>query len=246
MSSFLLIFLWHQSWVFSRIQYLKILLIIYCFFDRIGRSLIGSRLNHGKRVLKDSVEHIRRDFKLIVPARSAPTVRFSSPPLSPQRLITGDTFPSPYVSYQGLRVWSAPEFPASDTAFFAQTSPKRHLTGPDCSQISRLIGKSPGMKPKNHSGPTSPLHSRMSRQRSSTCHGKGTVSVHPLPLPPGAAMPSQPAFIHQTPSKSEVSSMKSQWQKGKLIGCGTFGNVYVATNRYARFWSISLFYFLLR
>jgi hypothetical protein len=26
--------------------------------------------------------------------------------------------------------------------------------------------------------------------------------------------------------------MKSHWQKGKLIGRGTFGSVYVASNRY--------------
>lgn len=195
------------------------------------RLSVGSTLDHGKKALQDPVEHIPRDFELIVPARCTPTSGFPSPPFSPQRLSTGDIFPSPRTSYQGRQVLSAPEFPASDTIPFASTSPTKLLTGPDSSEVYRSIGKTPGLRPKNYSESTSPLHSRTSPRRSSTWHGNSTVAVHPLPLPPGAAMPSQQTFIHQTASKSEVSSMKSQWQKGKLIGSGTFGNVYVATNR---------------
>ena len=33
-------------------------------------------------------------------------------------------------------------------------------------------------------------------------------------------------------AKTESLPMKNQWQKGKLLGRGTFGTVYVATNRY--------------
>lgn len=198
-------------------------------------------MDHGKKALQDPVEHIPRDFKLIVPARSPPTGGFPSPPFSPQRLSTGDIFPAPHTSYQRRQVLSAPDFPASDTILFAPTSPTKHLTGPDCSEIYRSIGKTPGLRRKNYSESTSPLHSRTSPQRSSTWHGNSTVAVHPLPLPPGAVMPSQQAFIHQTASKPEVSSMKSQWQKGKLIGSGTFGNVYVATNRYGCVFLVSFF-----
>ncbi|KAL6318006.1 hypothetical protein AAG906_031062 [Vitis piasezkii] len=71
----------------------------------------------------------------------------------------------------------------------------------------------------------------------------GHVTVHPLPLPPIALMPSElplppkastpseSAISHHTAEKPNVPSMKIQWQKGKLIGRGTFGSVYVATNR---------------
>ena len=43
--------------------------------------------------------------------------------------------------------------------------------------------------------------------------------AHPLPLPPG----------------SGGLPVKNQWQKGKLIGRGTFGSVYVGFNRYFQF-----------
>ncbi|XP_062098855.1 mitogen-activated protein kinase kinase kinase 5-like isoform X2 [Humulus lupulus] len=53
-------------------------------------------------------------------------------------------------------------------------------------------------------------------------------NAHPLPLPPGATLSSQPVTLHRN---TDVSSMKGQWQKGKLIGRGTFGSVYMAMNR---------------
>ncbi|XP_076939908.1 mitogen-activated protein kinase kinase kinase 5-like [Bidens hawaiensis] len=51
-------------------------------------------------------------------------------------------------------------------------------------------------------------------------------NVHPLPLPP-----SRPVSRHQSLDKSDGKSIKGQWQKGKLLGHGTFGTVYEATNR---------------
>ncbi|XP_076918486.1 mitogen-activated protein kinase kinase kinase 5-like isoform X2 [Bidens hawaiensis] len=51
-------------------------------------------------------------------------------------------------------------------------------------------------------------------------------NVHPLPLPP-----SRPVSRHQSLDKSGGKSTKGQWQKGKLLGHGTFGTVYEATNR---------------
>ncbi|KAI3758987.1 hypothetical protein L6452_06560 [Arctium lappa] len=54
------------------------------------------------------------------------------------------------------------------------------------------------------------------------------TNVHPLPLPPGVSRPvsSRPSF-----DKSDGQSTKGQWQKGKLLGRGTYGSVYEATNR---------------
>ncbi|KAJ8470093.1 hypothetical protein OPV22_024436 [Ensete ventricosum] len=74
---------------------------------------------------------------------------------------------------------------------------------------------------------------RMFPENSAAWHGNGgNVIVHPLPLPPGATPSSQSAFGHQNAAKAEASVKANQWKKGKLIGSGTFGNVYEATNRH--------------
>ncbi|KAH9746568.1 mitogen-activated protein kinase kinase kinase 5 [Citrus sinensis] len=58
---------------------------------------------------------------------------------------------------------------------------------------------------------------------------------HPLPLPPGALSPPKSsatsAVMSHITEKTSASSKKSQWQKGELIGRGTFGSVYIGTNR---------------
>ncbi|KAI3785508.1 hypothetical protein L1987_44627 [Smallanthus sonchifolius] len=54
----------------------------------------------------------------------------------------------------------------------------------------------------------------------------GNNNVHPLPLPP-----SRPVSRRSSMDKSEGQSVKGQWQKGKLLGRGTYGTVYEATNR---------------
>ncbi|XP_041003980.1 mitogen-activated protein kinase kinase kinase 5-like isoform X1 [Juglans microcarpa x Juglans regia] len=133
---------------------------------------------------------------------------------------------------KGNQAWSAPEMPTSDMtqglpppAFF-DYSPFSCDTSPHHSPRAR----SPLQNTKSPSVPTSPLHS--TARRESNC----PVNVHPLPLPPGAANPSSsaptPQPISPPPiSKSESVPRNSQWKKGKLIGRGTFGSVYVATNR---------------
>ncbi|KAH9794924.1 mitogen-activated protein kinase kinase kinase 5 [Citrus sinensis] len=59
--------------------------------------------------------------------------------------------------------------------------------------------------------------------------------AHPLPLPPGALSPPKSsatsAVMSHITEKASASSKKSQWQKGELIGRGTFGSVYIGTNR---------------
>ncbi|KAL1563241.1 mitogen-activated protein kinase kinase kinase [Salvia divinorum] len=87
------------------------------------------------------------------------------------------------------------------------------------------------------------------------------ANVHTLPLPPGAHIPTplssssssashhsgatkstlvarsehpgfkQTSTISQVVGKPEPMPIRSQWQKGKLIGRGTFGSVYVGSNR---------------
>jgi hypothetical protein len=53
------------------------------------------------------------------------------------------------------------------------------------------------------------------------------ISPQPLPLPP------VPASSLPLPSSSiAYTQSQSQWKKGKLLGSGTFGQVYLGFNRY--------------
>jgi mitogen-activated protein kinase kinase kinase 3 len=70
---------------------------------------------------------------------------------------------------------------------------------------------------------------------------------HPLPLPPASAacsplppapspcspLPSSPSSCSPLPSSPNTcSQFQSQWRRGKLLGSGTFGQVYLGFNRY--------------
>ncbi|KAK8487711.1 hypothetical protein V6N11_031015 [Hibiscus sabdariffa] len=63
------------------------------------------------------------------------------------------------------------------------------------------------------------------------------VNAYPLPLPPGALLSSQSPLTLPSPvlnrliEKPTTTSMMNQWQKGRLLGRGTYGSVYEATNR---------------
>ncbi|CAL1396163.1 unnamed protein product [Linum trigynum] len=61
----------------------------------------------------------------------------------------------------------------------------------------------------------------------------------PLPLPPPSVAASPPQSYNPSPCRSPRAMLektptpprRNQWQKGKLIGRGTYGSVYVGTNR---------------
>ncbi|GMI98012.1 mitogen-activated protein kinase kinase kinase 5 [Hibiscus trionum] len=171
------------------------------------------------------------EFKVNVPITSAPASPFrSSSPFSPHRMSTGDMFPH-YIAPTGKQVWSAPEMPTLDMAglpppafydFTVFSTDDAPLHSPNIS---------PRRPYRSQSGPPSPIHQDYSREFSSSRPESNGPIVHPLPLPPGAAMASPPAPIPQVPTKPELLPMNCQWQKGKLIGRGTFGSVYVASNR---------------
>ncbi|KAL0350625.1 UNVERIFIED_CONTAM: Mitogen-activated protein kinase kinase kinase [Sesamum radiatum] len=198
---------------------------------------------------------------------SAPTSPYSSPILSPPRVDMYTTLPGVFQN------WSAPEMPHSDgnigLCFSYQIPSERTTSSIDSSplQSPRVSCHMPASSPP---GPTSPLNTRLSSESPlPRWESNGQATVHPLPLPPGAAMSSQPAPISPVGSKSDLPGVctpsqsspissfaakpefpgasipsqpyplspggskhvKSQWQKGKLIGRGTFGSVYVASNR---------------
>ncbi|KAM5564737.1 mitogen-activated protein kinase kinase kinase 5-like [Rosa sericea] len=139
-------------------------------------------------------------------SRSAPTSVLSSPAVSPRRSTTGDPFPF-FTTHQDQY---------QDGATFPSLSPKKPTFSPTHSPLHSPTPRSPRFSPNAD-------------------HSNSLATAHPLPLPPGAAVPAQPPSIimHQNnvAPNVTVSSMKGQWQKGKLIGRGTFGSVYLATNR---------------
>ena len=186
--------------------------------------------------LQDPCTSESANFRENAPPKSAPSSGFSSPMISPHKVSTEDFFSSPLVVPNSPAVWSAPEFPSKD---MASQSPQMAVLFPPS---DRSLLQSPtnmrntGAKPKNpnFNPPPSPLPSKFGDTANSWRDSGGIASVHPLPLPPKAVMPVQALSSRQSVPKNEVVPMASMWQKGKLIGSGTFGNVYVGTNRYLR------------
>ncbi|XP_057449494.1 mitogen-activated protein kinase kinase kinase 5 isoform X2 [Lotus japonicus] len=168
------------------------------------------------------------NFSISVPSRSAHSSPFASPTISPKNTSHDDFIPYYYVSPKGSQFWSAPEMPTSEAhpppAFFDLSA-----LGTDNNATS------PHQRSPRQQHITSPLprlsHDTATARRESIA----PLTVHPLPLPPwaGTSLPSPSATFSQpvAMARTESLSMTSQWQKGKLIGRGTFGSVYVATNR---------------
>lgn len=138
-----------------------------------------------------------------MPIKSAPGSGFTSPVRSPRRFSNVDLT-------QGLNI------PAAEFL----TSGENYVNSPDRSPRSSPL-RSPGLRPRNLSGPPSPLHSN---------GNGGSNNFHRLPLPPGAVCTASSSSSSST--TTNTCSLAGQWQKGRLIGSGTFGNVFEATNRY--------------
>nr|ACN34809.1 unknown [Zea mays] len=177
---------------------------------------------------KSSAEII--NFQLNIPAKSAPSSGFSSPVCSPRRFSNAD-FSSTVAPAQGPLAWSSPSIQSTD--FMGVSScPEKYTGVPDQTSFSSGL-RSPILMPRITSAPPSPMHSKLYPDNNiSRIEGNGSVSFHPLPLPPGALSPMQTGFTTQSAPKVEMPSVAGQWQKGKLLGSGTFGCVYEATNRH--------------
>ncbi|XP_027353154.1 mitogen-activated protein kinase kinase kinase 3-like isoform X2 [Abrus precatorius] len=94
--------------------------------------------------------------------------------------------------------------------------------------------KSPGPGSRGPTSPTSPLHPRLHVLSLDSPTGKqedGKSQCHPLPLPPGS--PTSPSSLSNTRANGlpeNTISNTSKWKKGKLLGRGTFGHVYLGFN----------------
>ncbi|KAF2324421.1 hypothetical protein GH714_013874 [Hevea brasiliensis] len=168
---------------------------------------------------------------------SAPTSGFSSPAVSPQRSNTGDFLPS-FVASQACHKQSALEVPdlGRHGGHSSQVSPLKPMHSPDHSPFCSPSLQSPYLNPKSHYKFSFPSHNKLLQGNSKEWPETNShFSAHPLPLPPGAAppqspVPSPPAVLHHAIEKPNLLLRKTQWQKGKLIGRGTYGSVYVGTN----------------
>ena len=99
-----------------------------------------------------------------------------------------------------------------------------------------MMPKSPGPRSRGPTSPTSPLHPRLCPMGLESPTGKqedGKSVCHPLPLPPGS--PTSPFALpssRPSPVTENTACALSKWKKGKLLGRGTFGHVYVGFNRW--------------
>lgn len=173
------------------------------------RSSVSPTYRNRKFPEELNVDTEQNDFRLHFPPCSAPNSGYSSPIRSPQRFSTVDFFHVSALAFESS--------PSDRIAKSCHISP-RHT--PDHSPL-----QSPCRNTVNQNGNLMHLHNKSfpeSWPEGSNAH------VHPLPLPP-VSRPSPTAA--QNSDKSDVSSVKGQWRKGKLIGRGTYGSVYVATHR---------------
>lgn len=179
-------------------------------------------------------------------AKSAPTTAFSSPALSPRRMSSGDVLPVRNfmaAHQQELGTSSSVPLLAQNlmAEMIAQHSSDRSVISPDPSPLQSPKMRSPGQRSRIHTGAVSPRHPRLASDFSTGWHDDNiNINVHPLPLPPASTspfvpsplLPSSPsAVVQRNPGRIETSVAPGRWQKGKLLGSGTFGTVYVGFNR---------------
>lgn len=105
--------------------------------------------------------------------------------------------------------------------------------------------KSPGPGSRGPTSPTSPLHPRLnvlSLDSPTSRQEDGRSECHPLPLPPGSPTSSSSLPNNTRPNGLIESSTtnRGSWKRGKLLGRGTFGHVYLGFNRY---WLFFIFFY---
>lgn len=229
-------------------------MFVYVIFSVNGGFARDSRKATENSSYQDFSPRNRNGYWVNIPTMSAPTSPYMSPVPSPQRKSTGQDLPFFYLPPKSNQAWSAPDMPLDTSglpppAFYDITafstdnspihspqprSPRRQIRSPQPSRPSsplHSILSVDSLAPPRDSV-SSPLHPRLSTDV--TNGRRDSCNVHPLPLPPGAACPSSSAASltsPQAPLKLDSFPINSQWKKGKLIGRGTFGSVYVASNR---------------
>ncbi|CAL9030149.1 unnamed protein product [Prunus brigantina] len=115
---------------------------------------------------------------------------------------------------------------------------------PECSPIPSPRLTSPGPSSRIQSGAVTPLHPRAGGPAAESPTNRpddGKQKSHRLPLPPITitnTCPFSPAYsaattptVPRSPNRAEnPASPGSRWKKGRLLGRGTFGHVYLGFN----------------
>ncbi|GMI67600.1 MAP KINASE KINASE KINASE 3, mitogen-activated protein kinase kinase kinase 3 [Hibiscus trionum] len=101
-----------------------------------------------------------------------------------------------------------------------------------------MRSKSPGPGSRRPTSPTSPLHHQLSAGSIESPTGRkedGKSVCHKLPLPPGS--PTSPSSSLPSSSSTRACAVTentpctlSKWRRGRLLGRGTFGHVYLGFN----------------
>ncbi|XVF14882.1 hypothetical protein REPUB_Repub09cG0099100 [Reevesia pubescens] len=99
---------------------------------------------------------------------------------------------------------------------------------------TNMRSRSPGPGSRGATSPTSPLHHRLSGVSLESPTGRkedGKSVCHKLPLPPGS--PTSPSALPSTRTcgvGENTPFALSKWRRGRLLGRGTFGHVYLGFN----------------
>lgn len=234
-------------------------IICYCYFgygtirlkkDHDAKVSASSSHNNGYSQ-NWRVEIANHALRPGVPVRSAPTSRLPSPVFSPERSTSADgvkclsncrdgiskNLNVKIVRYNCKLDVSPRSAPTSGpensqfTDYFSSFWSPQNLqvstvkvadSDPDNSSPQDPTKQSLQINLRSQSKFTFPSNHR-SLPRYSREWLESNINAHPLPLPPGT--------VHHTTENLRAPSLKSQWEKGRRIGCGTFGKVYIATNR---------------
>ncbi|KAJ6347429.1 hypothetical protein OIU76_003996 [Salix suchowensis] len=116
---------------------------------------------------------------------------------------------------------------------------------PECSPLPSPRMTSPGPSSRIHSGAVTPLHPRavgVTIESPTSRPDDGKQQSHRLPLPPitiSNTHPFSPTYststspsVPRSPSRMEnPTSSGSRWMKGRMLGRGSFGDVFLGFNR---------------
>lgn len=161
---------------------------------------------------------------------SIPKSRISMPdPHGQQHVVEERGLPSssPVSEYEKLH-----DLSISPRKLFQLRSPHASSNGNGNSYCRTSVETSSSVRPRSPTNgsrgyniSTSPRHPSVFsiNPGSPTGYRDDLMSSHPLPLPPGS------------PTSSASRALQPKWKKGKLLGKGTFGHVYMGFNRYLLF-----------
>ncbi|KAM4121829.1 hypothetical protein ACB094_01G035200 [Castanea mollissima] len=218
--------------------------------DNVVTSNCPMKLSHDENVGRGN-----RNLTVRIPVRSGLTNDVLSPAVCPHLRPKSQEFFPPYVTTSSAKSSTnyCKGFSPQDLNFegykgnsrqkvFVKSAPTmqpaKTTRSPDQSPLCSPTAQSPHLTPK------SPKRSALASHHKLLLEGHmdwpescNHASAYPLPLPPRATLPSQSSpqsplsTTHHIAEQPHVSSFKGQWQKGRLIGRGTFGSVYIAMNR---------------